>query len=409
MSNTTLKPDIITKEALTLFHNNLVFSRQVNRQYDNSNSMGGQKNGGAIRIRLPNQYITNTGAALGTGTGIDTTEQSVTLPSGTQRHVDTNFTTSELTLDMDTFSDRIIKPGMAVLASMVDYTNMQTVTKQVSSSVGTSGTTPATALVLLDAQTKLSNFAVPMGDRYACVNPAANAALVNGMSGFFHAGNTISDQFKSGLMGNNVLGYNDISMSQSVYTHTCGTRSLSDTILVNGTLSTEGGSTISIDGGTGSATVTAGDVFTIAGVYSVNPETKQSTGELMQFVVTTTTTATTGAWTNIPFSPAIYTSASGGLQNIDAFPVDGAAVTFIGAASAQRPQNLAFDKNSIVMATTDLEMPEGVHFSSRQVMDGISLRLVRQYRIGTDDIPCRIDVLYAAVLARKKGAVRIWG
>jgi hypothetical protein len=253
----------------------------------------------------------------------------------------------------------------------------------------------------------LNYFAVPQGSRYACVDPDANATLVDGLKGLFNPSTTVADQFKTGMMGKNVLGFRDMSMSQSVYVHTCGTRSLTDTILVNGTLSTQGIAAISIDGGTGSATVTAGDVFTVANVYSVNPETKQSTGKLQQFVATALNTASAGAWTSIAISPAIYTT--GPLKNVDSFPADGAAITFIGTASTQYAQNVAFDSQSVIVATTDLEMPDGVHFASRQVMDNISMRLVRQYRIGTDDIPCRIDVLYASVLARKEGAVRIWG
>jgi hypothetical protein len=407
MANATLQPDVITKESLILFHNNLTFTRQANRQYDNSNSMGGQKNGGAIRLRLPNKYSTQTGAALATGTDLDTTEQAVTLPAGTQRHVDSNFTTNELTNDIDTFSERILAPKMSVLAAMTDYSVLSNVTKQMHNSVGTAGTTPATAAVLLNAHKYLNYFAVPQGSRYACVDPDANAALVDGLKGLFNPSTTVADQFKTGMMGKNVLGFRDMSMSQSVYVHTCGTRSLTDTILVNGTLSVEGDTTISIDGGTGSATVTAGDVFTVADCYSVNPETKQSTGKLQQFVVTTANTASGGAWTDIAFSPAVYTT--GPLQNVNSFPTDGKAVTFIGTASTQYAQNVAFDSQSVIVATTDLELPEGVHFKSRQVLDGISMRLVRQYRIATDDIPCRIDVLYASVLARKEGMVRIWG
>ena len=407
MANLTLKPDMILKRAGVVFHNNAVLIRQANRQYDDSNTLGGQKNGGAIRIRLPNKYLTQTGANLASGTALDTTEQSITLPAGTQRHVDTNFSTSELTLDMEEFATRILEPGISTLAAMVDYTTYLNVAQQMHNSVGTAGTTPATAAVLLDAHKTLNYFSVPQGNRYACLDPDANAALVDGLKGLFAPQTTLSDQFKSGFMGKGVLGYRDMSMSQSVYNHLCGSRSLTDTILTNGALSTEGGTTVSMDGGTTTATVTKGDVFTMAGVFSVNSETKQSTGKLMQFVVTALNTAVTGAWTNIAFSPAIYTTTA--LQNVTAFPADNAAVVFRGVASTSYAQNIAFDSSSIVVATTDLEMPEGVHFSSRQVMDNVSMRLVRQYRIGTDDIPCRIDVLYASVLARKEGAVRIWG
>ena len=120
MANLTLKPDMILKRAGVVFHNNAVLIRQANRQYDDSNTLGGQKNGGAIRIRLPNKYLTQTGANLASGTALDTTEQSITLPAGTQRHVDTNFSTSELTLDMEVFATRILEPGISTLAAMVD-------------------------------------------------------------------------------------------------------------------------------------------------------------------------------------------------------------------------------------------------------------------------------------------------
>ena len=158
MANLMLKPDMILKRAGVIFHNNLTLCRQANRQYDDSNTLGGQKNGGAIRIRLPNKYLTQTGANLASGTALDTTEQSITLPAGTQRHVDTNFSTTELSLDVDEFSNRILDPGMSTLASVVDYTTYLNVAQQMHNSVGTAGTTPATAAVLLDAHKYLNYF-----------------------------------------------------------------------------------------------------------------------------------------------------------------------------------------------------------------------------------------------------------
>lgn len=402
MANSALTPDIITKEALDVLHNNLVFCRKVNRQYDDSNSMGGQKNSGAIRIRLPNKYTTQTGAALSIE---DTVEQSVTLPAGTQEHVDTNFTTKELTLDIDTFSERILEPGMSTLASVIDFKTYQARALDIWNTVGTAGTTPASALVLLNAQTQMSNAATPISRRNAIVNPAGNAALVDGMKGFFQA--SLVDQFNAGMMAKNILGYEEIAMSQSVSTITRGTRAVGDTTLMNETVSVEGQATLDVDGGTTTATIVKGDTFTVAGVFSVNPETKVSTGELQRFVCTALNTASSGAWTNIAVSPAMYTTTA--LQNIDSFPADGAVVTFDGTESTTGPLNLAFHKDTFIMATTDLEMPEGVHFSSRQVMDGISLRMVRQYRIGTDDIPTRMDVLYASVTARGETGCRILG
>jgi hypothetical protein len=228
------------------------------------------------------------------------------------------------------------------------------------------------------------------------------------MKGFFNPSGTISRQFKNGMMGEGVLGYDEVNMSQSIVTHTTGSRSTSDTILVNGTVSTQGQATLSIDGGTGTATVVQGDVFTVSGVYAVNPQTRQTTGSLQQFVCTATNTAAGGAWTSIAISPAMYTSGNA-LATIDAFPVDGATITFTGAASTAYPQNLLYQKDAITFATADLLLPQGVDMASRQVHNGISMRIVRQYDINNDRMPCRIDVLYGYSVIRPQMAVRMWG
>ena len=293
------------------------------------------------------------------------------------------------------------------MASSVDA-DVANAYKGIYSSVGTPGTTPSTSLVLLQAQQKLNEYAAPMNDRYATVNPAANANLVEGMKGFFNPVDTISRQFKNGLMGTGVLGYDEINMSQSIVQHTTGSRSASDTILVNDTITTQGQSTISLDGGTASATFNVGDVFTIANVYSVNPQTRQSTGSLQQFVVTATATASSGAWTNVAISPPIYTS-SNALATVDSFPANNAAVTVLGAASTTYPQNLVYQKNAITLGCADLLLPQGVDMASRQVHNGISLRIVRQYDINNDRMPCRIDVLYGYSVIRAPMAARIWG
>jgi hypothetical protein len=197
-------------------------------------------------------------------------------------------------------------------------------------------------------------------------------------------------------------------MSQSIPVHTTGTRSTSDTILVNSTISTQGQSTISIDGGSGSATVTKGDVFTVAGVYAVNPQTRVSTLSLQQFVVTAANTASGGAWTDIQVLPAMYTPVSA-LATISAFPQDGAVITFIGAASTAYPQNLVYHKDAIAMVTCDLKLPTNTEMAARSVYNGVSLRLVKDYNIQNDQDPTRVDVLFGSKVIRPELAVRVWG
>jgi hypothetical protein len=404
MGNSLLTIDMITRKTLEILENNLVLTRNVNRAYDDSFAVEGAKIGSTLRIRLPDRALVTDGAALQVQ---DDNEQYTTLTVSSQKHIGVNFTSAELTMQLDDFADRVLKPRVSQLASSIDN-DVANAYKNIYSSVGTPGTVPSTSLVLLQAQQKLNEYAAPMNNRYATVNPAANAGLVEGMKGFFNPVDTISRQFKNGLMGTGVLGYDEISMSQSIVNHTTGSRSTSDTILVNGTVSTQGQSTLSFDGGTGSATVNVGDVFTVAGVYAVNPQTRQSTGSLQQFVVTAAATATGGAWTNVSVSPPMYTS-SNALATIDSFPQDGAALTFIGSASTSYPQNLVYQKDAITFATADLLMPQGVDMASRQVHNGISLRIVRQYDINNDRMPCRIDVLYGYNVIRAPMAARIWG
>jgi hypothetical protein len=402
MANSLLTIDMITRKCLEILENNLVLSRNVNKEYDDSFAVEGAKIGSTLRIRLPDRALVTDGAALQVQ---DDNEQFTTLTVSSQKHIGINFTSAELTMQLDDFAERVLKPRISQLASSVDA-DVANAYKSIFNTVGTPGTTPATALVLLQAQQKLNESAAPMSPRYATVNPAANAGLVNGMTGFFNPTGTSSRQFKTGMMGEGVLGFDEMNMSQSIVNHTTGSRA--GTILVNETVATQGQATITLDGLTSTTTVTVGDVFTIAGVYAVNPQTRLSTGSLQQFVVTAAQTASGGDMANMAISPAMYTS-SNALATIDAFPANNAAVTFVGTASTVYPQNLVYHKNAITLATADLLLPQGVDMASRQVHNGISMRIVRQYDINNDRMPCRVDVLYGFNTIRPPMACRIWG
>jgi hypothetical protein len=401
VANSLLTIDMITRKALEILENNLVITRTVNRQYDDSFAVEGAKIGSTLRIRLPDRALVTDGAALQVQ---DDNEQFTTLTVSSQKHIGVNFTSAELTMQLDDFAERVLKPRISQLASSIDA-DVANSYKSIFQSVGTPGTTPATSLVLLQAQQKLNESAAVMSPRYATVNPAANAGLVEGLKGLFNPVNTISRQFKNGLMGEGVLGLDEINMSQSIKQHTTGSRTGAHTVTT--TVSTQGQATINITG-TGSQTIAAGDVFTIANVYAVNPQTRESTGSLQQFVVTEANTASGGAYTAVKIAPAIYTS-SNALATVDSFPVATAAVTFLGSASTQYPQNLVYHKDAISFATADLLLPQGVDMASRQVHNGISMRVVRQYDINNDRLPCRIDVLYGFSAIRPPMAVRLWG
>ena len=405
MSNSLLTIDMITRKALSILENNLVITRNVNRQYDDSFAVEGAKTGSTLRIRLPDRALVTDGAALQVQ---DDNEQYTTLTVSSQKHIGINFTSAELTMQLDDFAERVLKPRISQLASSVDA-DVANSYNQVFQSVGTPGTTPATALVLLQAHQKLNESASPMQPRYATVNPAANAALVDGLKGLFNPTDTISRQFKNGMMGEGVLGFEEVNMSQSIKQLTTGTRTATaNTLQVNATITAQGTSTIDIKSGTGSATIKKGEVFTIAGVYAVNPQTRESTGSLQQFTVLADATASSGTWTGVQISPALYT-ADQALATVDSMPQVNAYINFLGAASTTYAQNLVYHKDAIAFATADLLLPQGVDMASRAVHNGISLRVVRQYDINNDRMPCRVDVLYGYNTIRPQMACRIWG
>jgi hypothetical protein len=400
MSNSILTIDMITRKALEILENNLVLTRNVNRQYDDSFAVEGAKIGSTLRIRLPDRALVTDGAALQVQ---DDNEQFTTLTVASQKHIGVNFTSAELTMQLDDFAERVLKPRISQLASSIDA-DVANAYKTIGNTVGTPGTTPSTSLVLLQAQQKLNENAAVMSPRYATVNPAANAGLVEGMKGLFNPTDTISKQFKNGMMGTGVLGFDEINMSQSIKQHTTGSRVATGNSVTT-TVASQGASSIALTIGNG-LTVRAGDVFTVADCFAVNPQTRESTGSLFQFVALADATAS-GTAIVVNVAP-IYTAANA-LATVDSFPVSGKAVVFVGAASSQYAQNLVYHKDAITFATADLLLPQGVDMAARAVHNGISLRVVRQYDINNDRMPCRIDVLYGFNTIRPQMGCRIWG
>ena len=399
MSNSILTIDMITRKALEILENNLVLTRNVNRQYDDSFAVEGAKIGSTLRIRLPDRALVTDGAALQVQ---DDNEQFTTLSVASQKHIGVNFTSAELTMQLDDFAERVLKPRISQLASSIDA-DVANAYKTIGNTVGTPGTTPSTSLVLLQAQQKLNENAAVMSPRYATVNPAANAGLVEGMKGLFNPTDTISKQFKNGMMGTGVLGFEEVNMSQSIKQHTTGTRAATGNT-TGAAVTSEGSSTLTLTVGSGE-TIAVGDVFTIAGCYAVNPQTRESTGSLFQFVaLASSTTSTTATVTVAP----MY-SAGSALATMLTLPANSQAVVFTGTASTQYPQNLVYHKDAITFATADLLLPQGVDMAARAVHNGISLRVVRQYDINNDRMPCRIDVLYGYSTIRPQMACRIWG
>ena len=392
MANTLLTPSQITREALRVLHQKLNFIGAINRQYDDSFAKDGAKIGSALRIRLPNQYTVRTGAALSTQ---DTTENQVTLNVTTQKGVDTTFTSVEMTLSLDDFSKRIIDPAMSVLAASIeaDAFSMALDVYNAVSNIGSAITFKNT----LQARKILNDNLAPMdGNRSVILNTQDNVDLVDALKGLFQDSSEIKAQYRDGVMGH-TAGF-EFSENTLLPTQATGTALAATTYTVNG--ASQVGSAITV--ATGATTFKKGDVVTFAGCFRVHPETKTVLGDLQQFVVTADYAGGAG---NLAIAPAIVTS--GGTQNVSASPTNGGAVAKIGGASAVYKPSLAFHKDAFTFATADLVLPKGVDMASRAVMDGISMRLVRQYDINADKFPVRLDVLYGYQTLRAQLACRI--
>lgn len=395
MSNSILTPTAVTRKALQILHQKLNFVGSINRTYDDSFAKEGAKIGTTLNIRLPNEYTVRTGATLSTQT---TVEQSTALAVATQRGVDLNFTSVDLTMNLQDFSDRILEPAMAVLAANIEADAL-TMALDVYQTVPNIGAT-ITLNRVLTGRKLLTDALVPNSDRTLLLNTQDNLDLVDGLKGLFQDSSTISKQYRDGMVGV-TAGFGTIYENTLLSSQTTGTAASATTYTINGAVTTNGASAAVV--AVGATTFVKGDVFTVVGCNRVHPETKTDTGVLQQFVVTANYAGGAGT---LNFSPAIFTTT--GRQNVTAGGLpNGAAIVKVGGASAVYRPSLAYHKNAFAFATADLQMPEGVDFAAREVYDGISMRIVRQYRIGTDDFPCRLDVLYGFKTIRAQLAARI--
>jgi hypothetical protein len=419
MPNKLLTPTQVLREALRVLHNNLVFLKNVNKQYSQEFAISGAKVGSTVNVRLPNRYYVVKSTALAAQ---NTNETTVPVTLTTNYQVGLNFTQAELTLSLDDFSKRILTPAMARLASQMDQDGLGQCVN-IFQQVGTPGNTPGTSggsasgllqynapLVYLNAGMMMDNMACPRDEnRRVVINPIAMADTVNSFTTFFHEGEAISAQYKKGVMGS-ALGF-EFAMDQNVNLLLTGTHAGSSGAVVNGAGQT--GSILSTTGWTASSTgiLNPGEIFTIAGVSSVNPENQTSTGQLAQFVVAGVCSSDAFGNVSIPIYPAIVVAgpqvANG---TVTASPAANAALTLLsGSANTSYPMNIAYHQDAFTLATADLEMPRGVDFAARETYEGVSMLMVRAYDINNAQFPCRIDVLGGWATLRPELACRITG
>ena len=376
-----LTPSIISKESLVILVNNLVMAGRVNRQFE---EQMGAKIGTQLTIRKPNKFIVSEGAGLAVQ---DIIEPSTSITISNQSHVDFQFGTAALTLVVEEFRERYLKPALEKLANRIDRGVMANV-QNIFNEVGTPTSTPSNFAALALVAQRLDEMAAPQQDRTMVLNPKAYWAIAVGISSVYVQ--SVAEPGFKGYIPN--IANMEIFLDQNIPTQLTGAYgATSPTVLGSG----QTGSTLVTTGWPVSITglLNVGDVFTIAAVNAVNPESLTSTGALANFVVTGTANSNSGGGSSISIYPPIVTS--GAYQTVDNGPISGAAITVIsGAPSSNLAKNIGFTKDCFGLVTVPLIMPDGVDFKSQEVYKGISLRVIRAYDINNDVLPTRVDVMW---------------
>ena len=394
MSNTLLTISQITRKSAQILHQKCNFIGAMNRGYDDSFSKTGAKIGDTLRVRLPNQYAVRTGMTMAAQ---NTVEEKVDLTVNNVKGVDLNFTSEEMTLSLDDFSERIIDPAMSVLAANIEADVYQGLYKQVYNLVD--GDTAAFAFThTASAREVLTQNLAPLTKRSGILKPSHATKFMVDTKGLTHSSTNLDEQFREGSLGR-IQGAD--WWENTVFTdHTTGTAVKGDT-LYNIAAANQTGSALTVD--TGTTTFKKGDIVTLAGCNAVHPETKADLGYAKQFVITadTSTSATT-----LNISPAIV--VTGPRQNVIASPTNTGAVTKVGAGASELLNgSMLFFRDAFTFATADLPMPDGTDKAYRAVIDGISVSVIRDFTISDRQFPCRLDVLYGYAALRPQLATRI--
>ncbi|MCR4374684.1 MAG: hypothetical protein NUW22_07525 [Acidobacteria bacterium] len=404
--NTYLTISMITLEALSVLKNMLSFTKGVTRHYDASFGVEGAKIGTVLNVRKPPRFVGRSGQQMQIE---DATDTSVPVALNTQFGVDFVMSSSDLKLSIDQFSERYLKPAIATIANKVDYDGLQ-LYSQIANTVGTPGVLATDWGTYLDAGVKMDEEAAPNdGQRSIVYTPKMGRSIVNALKGLFNDGEQIKKQYRQGRMDES--GGFKWKVDQNVASHTVG--ALGGTPLVNG--ASQSGSSVITDAWTASAAtrLKRGDVVQFAGTYAVNPQNRQSTGSLRDFVVTADTASDGSGNMTIPISPAIV--LTGAFQNVSNAPANNAAVTIFGSASAYAsvvtPQALAYHKDAFTLACADLPLPGGVDKAARMSDPdlGLSIRMIRDYTVTSDIFATRLDILYGWAVLRAELAARICG
>ncbi len=369
---------------------------------------GGHSPGDTVNVRIPSKYTVGTTSFDLTSAIQGHKEQYKSMTLDIIATVGTELTSQELAHDVDLGSvyDRFVRPQIMDIAASVEHQMIKKATQLTYNIVGTAGSTVYDTDTVLAAREKMSKFLCPKDQyRYLLFDSTAMRSAVNARKGLFNSQQDLAKTYKSGAVGE-ADGFKWLE-NELLYKHTNGAdvaMAVEDTVVTIA----EGMSTLGVDGVTANATVKKGSTFTIAGVYAVHPQTKEAYDFLQTFTVTADVTEKGSAGSvTLAISPAIYSSASGSLQNVSALPADEAVVTFTGAASTSYVNSLAFHKEAFRVTSVPLVLPISAEFAAQATEDGITVAIVRDFDVYTRKMITRVDFLGGLVDVRPEWACRI--
>lgn len=369
----------------------------------------GWKKGNTITAKAPLHARVKDGETIDV---TDIREEDVTLTVDQRKHHAMKLTGTEMSLNIEEFSERIIQPSVDAL---VDYmnTDLLSLYKYIPNQVGTPGSTPSNLLTIGEASAVLTDHSVPKNDRHCFLDPWAKIKLADTMKGLNNS-KMVEKAVAEGAY-DNIHGFN-MYETQNINSHTCGTAAGLSTILVDDSVA-EGDTSITIDqNGSMAVTTKQGDIFTIADVNGVNVMSGQSTGRSRQFVVEADTDAS-GNDAEVSCTPGVapwnmYSASATEkflpYQNMDALPADDAAVSIAGSASLNHKVNLAFHRNALAMFMVPVQAPSELK-SYKINSDGYTITVA----FGGDIINyvsyIRFDILYGKKAINPFMACRIAG
>jgi hypothetical protein len=445
---------MITNRALPVLANHCVLTDKFNRQYDKEFGVKGRKIGATANVRLPPRYLGTFGPALNVE---PSTENYVPVSILYQFHVDIQFNTINMLLDIDDFESRFINPACMAVGNRIDSDGAYFAMQNTSNRIGTPGAPPTSFKNFSDARAILISEGMPKGVMPSAVlHPFANSSMADSLKGLFNPQADISKLYETGMVAAKTAGA-DWFEDPNIANYTTG--SLLGTPVLAGVTAAAGGSAIltsgwaqtgvfNISGLTNSsAACTVGDTIQVAGLFPVNPQNRGRYGNsLKQFVVLPpggyaqmvgvaapggpafaaatptngTFNATTGLYTSksdgtLSVTVAECAITGGQFQNVatTAAWTGTPAVTLNGGAalSTASTENLYFHRDAYALAFVDLPLPRTAVEASRAYDEdlGLSLRIATQYTINNDAEPTRIDVAYGFASLYRSLGVRVSG